>query len=231
MRTVAFIAAAGLILTVTATAGAVTISSTALVTLTVGQYDVSSWGGGIVTFTGIDLEDLTTGELILKFGGASGYNTFPISLRQDVGVGKQIDLAQAFDHKFDGGTKSSHTFNTNAVTGPFDIRAILVPDPYDGAWIITPQYRIPTGSADDMPVDGSIGDLDVWHTFSGGTYTSEYAFYLTDLEAFAQLDTAASGFAEIAGASVAVIPEPLTMLAVFTGIAGLAGYIRRRKLA
>ncbi len=30
---------------------------------------------------------------------------------------------------------------------------------------------------------------------------------------------------------VTVVPEPLTMLGVFTGIAGLAGYIRRRKLA
>ncbi|MDY7009769.1 MAG: PEP-CTERM sorting domain-containing protein, partial [Planctomycetota bacterium] len=27
------------------------------------------------------------------------------------------------------------------------------------------------------------------------------------------------------------VPEPLTMLAVFTGIAGLAGYVRKRKMA
>ncbi len=30
---------------------------------------------------------------------------------------------------------------------------------------------------------------------------------------------------------VQIVPEPLTMLGLFTGIAGLAGYIRRRKLA
>ncbi len=234
MRTAAFIVAAGLILTVGATAGAVTISSTDLVVLTGGnKYDVSSWGGGIVTFTGIDLTGLT-GPLILKAGDDwktgdlpldIGWEKFPIQI-QKVGVGGTQLYLQAFDK--DGfSTKSSHTFNSGAVTGPFDIRVILVQNPL---WTITPQYRIPTGSC--VPGgDVSIGDLDVWHTFSYvGSYTSIYSFNLTALEAFAQLDTAASGSAWIGGASVAVIPEPLTMLGVFMGIGGLAGYIRRRNV-
>ena len=204
---------------------AATIGNAADVTLTGGvKYNVSDGSQWWVTYTGIDLTNLvanpTKKALNLVTGdnsSGSGWENFPIQIHKDLN-GAGGHLLQAYDMWWIGGPKSSHGFNVGDVTGAFDIRFGLKQNLND-TWVVTPQYCVPIGS-------GPIGDGS-WHTFYDGAFTSASAFDLTVLQAWARVDPASAGTAEISGATV--IPEPATMGLLALG--GVGMLLRRRRTA
>lgn len=212
---------------------------TSPVTLTGGaKYNVSDANLWYVIYYGIDLDYDTTGPQVLNldFGdhsGGSGWEKFHIQIHEDhfgtnghllQGYSKWWSTDYPTDDPLYNQPLSSHGFNTGAVTGAFDVRIGLQQNP-DNTWTVSPQYRVPTGSG--SATDGSIGGLDIWHTFADGAYASYGAFDLTVLEAFAQVEpSASSGTVDIQGASV-VVPVPSAFLLLGSGLLGLFG-IRRR---
>ena len=190
------------------------------------KYNVSDGNPWVLTFFGIDLDyDATVSQkLNLNFGDdltGSGWENFPIQIQEDH-FGANGHLLQAYDKWFVGGPISSHGFNSGSVTGPFDIRVIIQQNS-DDTWSITPQYLIPTGSGSST--EGSIGGLDLWHTFYDGAYNSADAFDMTVIELWAQVEPSSSGQVEIQGGSVVPIPGSACLLAF--GLLGLAALRRK----
>jgi len=232
-----------LVLCVSAAVRGVTVyEGNASVRLTDGtKYDLGQPGlWGIVTYDDVDVSNLigpgagTYPALNLDFGdhtSGSGWEKFHVQVHPNPGNTGKL-LLQSYDKWFSA-LKSSHQFNAGVITGPIDVR-VLLQQQMDDTWLVTPQYLVPSGSA-SVPSDGSIGGVDTWHTFFGGAFVSADSFDLTVAEAFAQLDPGSNhdtdSYAVIGGASIQVVPEPVTMAGLVMGIGALGGYIRRRRTA
>lgn len=218
---------------------AVTVGTTSVTLTGAAKYNVSDGNLWYINYWDINLDHDATGAQVLNldFGDhstGSGWEKFHIQIHEDY-FGTNGHLLQGYskwwsidypisDPRYNQ-PLSSHGFNAGTVTGVFDIRIGLQQNA-DDTWTLTPQYRVPTGSG--STTDGSIGGLDIWHTFADGPYASYGAFDLTVLEAFAQVDAGSSGTIEIGGASVNLVPIPSAALLLASGLLGLFGIRRFR---
>jgi hypothetical protein len=85
--------------------------------------------------------------------------------------------------------------------------------------------QLPDGSwSMDHPLDDGLGNFHVDWTIALGANTFTVNAYGDD-------GTSATAELTLYGTQCGVIPEPLTVLGVFGGLAGLGGYIRRRRMA
>ena len=94
----------------------------------------------------------------------------------------------------------------------------------------------PVNAYDENYAESTVGVFGEWERLPiGGVFLPcgdyQAKFILTE-ESFHGSGLAGGWAAAMGGdANFTIVPEPLTILAVFTGIAGLAGYIRKRKVA
>ncbi|MCD4699867.1 MAG: PEP-CTERM sorting domain-containing protein [Phycisphaerae bacterium] len=268
MRYVALIVAAGLILTVTVTAGALTVTEytydggTTQWTDTTSAVGSSSLQLGITGIfsdqrAGVDISNLGG----LTVGGLDGWDYWtksnspfnPGFVPWDAYATAGVNLRLYLD--------TSEYGNIGGLD--WDVRLDIMPHKmYDGcatplipadtwvnlesstltpytltAWTETSGYvgavNLDTAWSDFQGLgSSSIGSRT--YDFSDATITSARLFACAfggnfrDVTAYLDDFTFDGTPVQLEG-GITVIPEPLTMLAVFTGIAGLAGYVRKRR--